>query len=167
MGRGRGCGITVPGTRGGCEGHPCLFFPREAPAGTSPLLQPQGQGSRSQAFLRVLHPTGPHRRLQAALGFPWCFQLCFLPAPGASQNVLPVPHSLPDPRLQLIRSVHVTQLIWGWQVSLVAPWEWGQSKPHPSLSMVVPRETKRSCTVCWRASCREVRADCRATLRPA
>lgn len=163
-GRGRGGRIPGPGTRAGCQGHPCLVFPSEAPAGAGPVLQPRGRGSRSRAFLRALHPAGPHRRLRSALGFPRCLQLCFLPAPGALQNVLAVPHSHPDQRLQLVRGVHVTQLIWGWQVSLVAPWEWGQSKPHPSLLIFVPRETKRRHTMRWRAFCREVTADCRATL---
>ncbi|XP_074428239.1 uncharacterized protein LOC141737442 [Larus michahellis] len=103
----------------------------------------------------------------ATLGFSPLSPALLSASAGGTAEWLAAPQSCPDPCLQLGCGVHVTQTIWGWQLSLVAPWEWGPSKPHPSLWDFIPEKTQCRRTVHWRASCREVAAVCRATLRPA
>ncbi|KAM9593459.1 uncharacterized protein ACIBXB_005127 [Morphnus guianensis] len=73
-----------------------------------------GLGSRSRAFPQALHPAGPHRQLLAALGFP-LFSPALLSASAGGTPEQPARSPQPHcrPRLQLMRGVHMPQLIWG------------------------------------------------------
>lgn len=117
----------------GASGPPC-FFPAEPQPVLAPRCSPQAEAQGAIS-------AGPRCRLPAALGSPRCPQLSFPPAPGTRRHGLPAPHSCPDTRLQLLRGVPVTEVIWVAGLSCGTLGR-GQSKPHPSRLIFVPRENR-------------------------
>lgn len=76
MGRRTGDHTPGPGTCVGCQVHPCLVFPSEAP-GASPVLQPQGQGSTSGHFCGCCTLLGPTAHTEPP-GSEYCYpEGCF------------------------------------------------------------------------------------------